>query len=131
MPERNPDLYQLIWGYMASVFSQNKEAITMAFFSGIMAIAKACKTGKFSRFWAGLFEMILCSTIAASLFPLMKWLELPPEVGSFIAVAIGWFGSDIVMGIIINIVRLHSGVKLPHIINYTANEKESKDAGKE
>lgn len=93
MPEKQPDIYKLIWLYFTEFVLLHKTMLCAVLVTGLVAFLKAMSDKKKDTFWSVLTECIFCMLIVGALFYLLDEFNIHEDWIRPIAVGVGYYGT--------------------------------------
>lgn len=96
MPEKQPDVYNIIWASLCQYFAQHQLVLTGMLFTGLLSFARVMSDKKRDTFWGGVFEILSCVFMVGAMFELLDDLNIEPDWYRALAVAIGMYGTILI-----------------------------------
>ncbi|MBF1221558.1 phage holin family protein [Haemophilus parahaemolyticus] len=96
MPEKQPDVYNIIWASICQYVAQNQMLITGMLVAGVLSFARVMSDGKKDTVWGVIFEVLTCTFFVGAMFDLLDDFGIQQDWYRALAVAIGVYGTILV-----------------------------------
>lgn len=116
MPEKQPDVYNIIWAGICQYVSQHQTLLTGMFFTGIIAFLRKMSDQESDTFWGILCEVMTCVFFVGALFEVLDELNIHQDWFKLIAVGIGVYG--------VILIRMFSDFWISKITGKSPSNKE-------
>lgn len=96
MPEKQPDVYNIIWASICQYVVQNQALLTGMLVTGLIAFLRKMSDKQKDTFWGILCEIMTCIFFVGALFELLDDLSIDKDWYRMIAVGIGLYGTILI-----------------------------------